>query len=139
MSNHDMNERNAVFAEEAFIVDTQILLDRIMKEKNISRADLARLMGVSRARVTQVFSDDCKNFTLRLLARAMFALEEKPEITCDFHIADLRQKWEQHVLEMARSTENVVPMWDDDTDIQNCAPANDNRMIGLAKHYRMAA
>jgi transcriptional regulator with XRE-family HTH domain len=71
-------ERAAVFAEEDFVVEAQTFLHSLMEEKGFSRADLARAMGVSRARVTQIFSDECKNFTVRLLARAVHALGEIP-------------------------------------------------------------
>jgi transcriptional regulator with XRE-family HTH domain len=134
-------EREAIFAEEAFVVDVQILLNQIMKEKGFSRADLARAMNVSRARITQIFSDDCKNFTVRLLARAMHAMEEAPALTCDFHLAQLRRKWEFESRKLAKAAENVVPMWDDETDTtEACSPANDNRLAdlsGLARYFRM--
>jgi transcriptional regulator with XRE-family HTH domain len=74
-------EKSAIFAEEGFVVDAQIFLNELMLEKHISRADLAKAMGVSRARITQIFSDDCKNFTVRLLARAIHALGEEAYIT----------------------------------------------------------
>ena len=70
----------AVFAEEDFVVDVQIYLHQLMEEKGVSRSELARAMGVSRARITQIFSDDCKNFTVRLLARAAHALGEEPKV-----------------------------------------------------------
>lgn len=73
----DDNERGRVFAEEEAVVNVQSFLHELMEEKGISRADLARAMGVSRARVTQLFSDECTNLTLRVLARAMFALNEE--------------------------------------------------------------
>src|SRR4051812_3202633 len=69
-------EQKRVFAEEAAVVNAQTLLHRVMERTGVSRADLARAMNVSRARVTQIFSDDCSNFTVRLLARALFALGE---------------------------------------------------------------
>lgn len=79
---HDIkqNER-IIFAEEALVVNAQGLLQELLDEKGLSRADLARAMGVSRARVTQLFSDECKNFTLRLWARALFALGEEAVVT----------------------------------------------------------
>uniref|UniRef100_UPI0037C95366 helix-turn-helix domain-containing protein n=1 Tax=Sphingorhabdus sp. TaxID=1902408 RepID=UPI0037C95366 len=82
MADASANERNSIFAEEAFVVEVQSLLHEIMEEKGISRADLARAMNVSRARITQLFSDECTNFTVRLLARAMYALEEIPTLGC---------------------------------------------------------
>lgn len=70
-----------IYAEEALVINAQGLLHQLMEEKGISRADLARAMGVSRARVTQIFSDECKNFTIRLWARALFALGEEAVVT----------------------------------------------------------
>jgi transcriptional regulator with XRE-family HTH domain len=138
MANQIANEREAIFAEEAFVVDAQILLNQIMKEKGYSKADLARAMNVSRARITQIFSDECKNFTVRLLARAMHAMGEVPELTCELHLQEVRRKWELEARKLAKAATNVVPMWDDETDMDEmCGPANDNRMAGLARHYGM--
>jgi len=81
MAQKSANEQDAIFAEEALVVEVQGLLHEIMEEKGISRADLARAMNVSRPRITQIFSDDCKNFTIRLLAKAMFALNEVPQFS----------------------------------------------------------
>jgi transcriptional regulator with XRE-family HTH domain len=78
--------RSAIFAEEALVVDAQSFLHRLMVEKGINRTQLANAMGVSKARVSQIFSDECKNFTVRLLARACHALGEEPRLssqTCD--------------------------------------------------------
>ena len=80
MADIGSKERTAVFAEEDFVVESQIFLHQLMEEKGFSRADLARAMGVTRARVSQIFSDECKNFTVRLLARAVHALGEMPEL-----------------------------------------------------------
>jgi transcriptional regulator with XRE-family HTH domain len=133
-------EREAIFAEEAFVVDVQILLNQIMKEKGFSRADLARAMNVSRARITQIFSDDCKNFTVRLLARAMHAMGEVPEVTCEFHMDQMRRKWEVQSRKLTSEAPNIVRIWDDETDgNEERRPANDNRMAGLIRHYGMAA
>lgn len=76
------SNRTANYAEEAFVVDVQSFLHHLMVEKGFNRSQLAEAMGVSRARVTQIFSDECKNFTVRLLARAIHALGESPEIVC---------------------------------------------------------
>jgi transcriptional regulator with XRE-family HTH domain len=68
------------FREEHFISEIQARLSQIMDEKGVTRAELARRLDVSRARVTQIFSDDCRNFTVRLLARSFLALEEEPVV-----------------------------------------------------------
>jgi len=141
MANKISNEKEKIFAEEAFVVDVQIFLDQLMKEKNISRADLARVMNVSRARITQIFSDDCKNFTVRLLARAMFAMGETPEFTCELHLKNLHHKWEVERSKLAEAAKNVVQIWDEEISaVEHYGPANDNRAAGLVRHYkRMAA
>lgn len=72
--------QTAEFGEEHFVAETQARLAEMLDEKGVSRAELARKLGVSRARVTQIFSDDATNFTLRLLARSFLALDEEPII-----------------------------------------------------------
>ena len=140
MANQIANEREAIFAEEAFVVDVQILLNQIMKEKGFSRADLARAMNVSRARITQIFSDDCKNFTVRLLARAMHAMGEAPELTCELHMKEICRKLESDYRKLAKVASNVVPMSEYETDAMEWAwSANDNSLAGSAPHYGMAA
>lgn len=81
MTGNDERSEQLIFAEEALVVNAQGLLQELMEEKGVSRADLARAMGVSRARVTQLFSDECKNFTIRFWARALFALGEEAVVT----------------------------------------------------------
>lgn len=67
-----------LFKEEHFVAEVQAKLAELMDSKGFSRAELARKLGVSRARVTQIFSDDAKNLTLRLLVRSYLALDEVP-------------------------------------------------------------
>lgn len=69
-----------LFREEYFVSEIQARLSDIMDNKGISRAELARKLGVSRARVTQIFSDEANNFTIRLLFNVFLALEEEPII-----------------------------------------------------------
>lgn len=66
------------FAEEYFVAEVQTQLSELMDRVGVTRAELARKLGVSRARVTQIFSDDAKNLTLRLLFRTYAALGEEP-------------------------------------------------------------
>ena len=68
------------FREEFFIAEAQSRLGDLMEIKGITRAELARRLDVSRARVTQIFSDESKNFTVRLLVRSFLALGEEPMI-----------------------------------------------------------
>ncbi|MGB7374816.1 helix-turn-helix domain-containing protein [Pontixanthobacter sp.] len=66
------------FREEYFVAEAQARLANILEEKGVTRAELARKLDISRARVTQIFSDDATNLTLRLLARSYLALGEEP-------------------------------------------------------------
>ena len=63
-------------AEEDFVIDAQFLIQELMNEHGLTRADLAKKLGVSRARLTQMMKPDA-NPTLRLVARVACALGEK--------------------------------------------------------------
>ncbi len=80
------------FREEFFVAESQARLANLLDEKGISRAELARLLDVSRARITQIFSDDARNLTLRLLARSFLALGEEPTIVTKRELEVLRSK-----------------------------------------------
>jgi transcriptional regulator with XRE-family HTH domain len=58
-------------------------LCRLMKEKNLSRADLAKRIGTSRAYVTKLLGGNA-NFTLATMVKLAFALDG----TVHIHIAD---------------------------------------------------
>ncbi len=62
-----------IFAEEAFVVDTQCLLHTTMLDKNISRADLAKSLNLLVSDVNKIFSDDCE-VDIRLLFKAFYAM-----------------------------------------------------------------
>lgn len=66
----------AEYAEEKLVARAQSLLEGILQEKGMSKTDLAKKMGVSKARVSQIFSDN-QNFTFRLMAKAFYALGEE--------------------------------------------------------------
>lgn len=132
---HDIKQdEQLIFAEEALVVNAQGLLQELLDEKGMSRADLARAMGVSRARVTQLFSDDCTNFTVRLWARALFALGEKAVVSyagsedCLDHFFAGRSEFPE--------TEGLVRsgQWNELQSLDlsdDCSHANDNVFGGL--------
>jgi transcriptional regulator with XRE-family HTH domain len=103
--------RSALYAEEAFVVDVQSFLQELMEEKGLTRSQLAEAMGVSRARISQIFSDECKNFTVRLLAKAVHALGETPQVECQLtrQIADRKTRLSQR--ETIDSDRDVIAMW----------------------------
>ena len=138
MASQFANDKDAIFAEEAFVVDVQILLHKIMLEKGISRADLARAMNVSRPRITQIFSDDCKNFTVRLLARAMHALGESPELISRQSADHALDTLEYKSLQSPVGVPCAPTPWSETEEIdlsQDWLPANDNVFASLT-HIR---
>jgi hypothetical protein len=67
------NERELIYAEEAFIVDAQILLLRVMRECGVSRKTLAKRMNVDISCIRGFFSDQCDS-VIQFLPSAMHAL-----------------------------------------------------------------
>jgi transcriptional regulator with XRE-family HTH domain len=81
MSDRLTSLRNsAEFAEERLVARAQALLHECMIERGLNKTDLADKMGVTKARVSQIFSDN-QNFTFRLVASAFHALGK--QITLD--------------------------------------------------------
>jgi transcriptional regulator with XRE-family HTH domain len=105
-------KNSSVFAEEAFVVEVQSLLQTVMNEKGMSRADLASALGVSRARVTQIFSDECKNLTVRLLARAVFAMGDRVQVTSESHSAVCRRNKIESIKKVIGNSKNIYPSWE---------------------------
>lgn len=70
--------REQVYAEEDALIDFQFALIDAMRERGMSKAELAEVLGVSRARVSQLFAPDA-NPTLKLAARALLAVGLKNE------------------------------------------------------------
>lgn len=103
---------DAIRTEEHFVADTQLLLHEMMLDKGITRAELARRMGVSRPRVSQFFSSECTNFTVRLLANAMHALGEAPGLACGWSRQREQAAQAQALTGLiAESTGKVVQIW----------------------------
>lgn len=59
----------ALRTEISFIHDIQLEIETVMDEKGISQADLAKLLNVSEARVSQMLSDNGANLEGRTIAR----------------------------------------------------------------------
>jgi transcriptional regulator with XRE-family HTH domain len=69
-------DQGAVVAEENLVIDAQYLIQGILNERELTRSDLAKLTGISKARLTQLMRPDA-NPTLRTFARLMSALGEE--------------------------------------------------------------
>lgn len=62
-----------LLAQEAAILEVTELICQLMEEQSVSRAELARRLGKSRAYVTQML-DGSTNLTIRTIADVLFAL-----------------------------------------------------------------
>ena len=57
------------FAIEDLVFSTQLALQKAMNRKGVTNKDLAEKLGMSPARVSQVFSSKGPNLTLKTIAR----------------------------------------------------------------------
>ena len=137
MTESNVGSHSAIYAEEGFVVDVQSFLQELMEEKGISRSQLANAMGVTRARISQIFSDECKNLTVRLLARAVHALGEVPQVECQLtrQLASCRS--DSARTRLIDSSNNVIAMWSGPPNW--CLEAedldhSDTRLAGMVEH-----
>ena len=69
-----------MFLQEYCILSATEEISRVMEEKEVMKADLARLLGCSRAHVTQLLNGG-RNMTLRTLSDICMVLNVEPVIT----------------------------------------------------------
>lgn len=69
-------EREA-YALEDLVFSVQIALQKAMRKNGVSQKQLAERLGMSPARVSQIFSNGGPNLTLKTISRIAFALEEE--------------------------------------------------------------
>jgi transcriptional regulator with XRE-family HTH domain len=93
MSNREWIERQTAtpearreYEQERLVLWTTERIAEVMQQSELTRADLARLLGTSRANVTGLLSGE-RNLTLRTLADVCFALGYR----ADLRMEPLRQ------------------------------------------------
>lgn len=64
------------FAIEALVFSVQIALQKAMQKHGVSNKALAERLGMTPARVSQIFSSNGPNLTLKTIARIQHALGE---------------------------------------------------------------
>jgi len=69
-----------IAAEENLLIDFQFLLQELISSKNVSRTELAELAGLSKARLSQIFSAEA-NPTVKTMARLAHAMGERIDIS----------------------------------------------------------
>jgi transcriptional regulator with XRE-family HTH domain len=73
---HPAVDPKVIEAEENLLIDFHFLLQELMTEKGVSRSELAKKTGLSKARLTQVLSSEA-NPTIKSMARLFHALDEQ--------------------------------------------------------------
>ena len=64
------------FTEDGFVIDVMESISSAMEQEGVSRAELARRLGSSRANVTQMLRG--RNISIRTMASVAFALGRTP-------------------------------------------------------------
>lgn len=87
-------EASPVYWHEVAVVEFTEDLCRLMAEKEVSRAELARRMGTSRAYITKLLGGNA-NFTLATMVKLAMALDGALHL----HIADQRAvtRWQDEI------------------------------------------
>ena len=100
------------YERERLLVWTTELVSELMAKRNVTKADLARKLGVSRAHITQMLSGG-RNVTLNTLADAAWALGQR----ASFRMEPLREGVfiSSSVEPLWRGTPTIVKM-----EIQAC-------------------
>lgn len=76
-----MTKEDRIEIEEDFIVDVEVAIHRLMKEKSINKSQLAEALGISKSAVSQTLADGGRNLSIRKVARILGALGERAELT----------------------------------------------------------
>mgnify|MGYP003656588177 CR=1 FL=1 len=126
-----IKEKSAIEAGERLLVDVQADIFWLMHEKGVSQADLARELGVSKARVSQLFGDKAENLTIRTLAKIFDALGERASVHSPLLVklkADEQKEWPVE----ARRNDGVFAdlmnyVWE--VEQETSAWANDNEKV----------
>jgi predicted transcriptional regulator len=91
-------------AEADFILAVQSEIQRVMNDKGLRARDLSKRLGVSEARISQMFGEQAKNLTLRTIARLFFKMSETPIVSTKFQL--------ERLLATARGGEdNIEQQW----------------------------
>ncbi len=73
------SEEEETFAIEALVFSVQIALQKAMSRRGVTNKDLAERLGMTPARVSQIFATKGANLTLKTIARIQHALGEEFE------------------------------------------------------------
>ncbi len=137
MTNHicgdasgDQAERAIGLSEERFLVMVQTEMQRLLNDHGIKHSHLAKRLGVSEARVSQMFGDDASNMTIRTIARVFHNLEERPVLIA-------KSEFDRRIAE-ARGAADPSSGWTiaGEVDLDQLDVSNGNRMIPVLVHSK---
>jgi transcriptional regulator with XRE-family HTH domain len=100
-------EYEMILAEERAIANVQAMAIRLLEEKKIRKAQLARDLQVSEARISQIFRGDPSNLTIKTAAQLFFAMGEELVISCR-KIDEMNARAEKRNRELAHLNEAKV-------------------------------
>lgn len=95
MGPQDSSEAEA-FAIEALVFSVQVSLQRAMNKRGVTNKELAERLGMTPARVSQIFSSRGPNLTVKSIAKIVHALGE------EFEFVPKQESWS------ARATQRVA-------------------------------
>jgi transcriptional regulator with XRE-family HTH domain len=96
------DDEREIFALEALVVSIQVALHKAMKKHGVSNKELAGRLGMSSARVSQIFSDKGPNMTLKTIAKIQSALDEEFEFILKSDRSNKRISKQENVKGIAR-------------------------------------
>lgn len=129
--------REMVEVEENFLIDFQFLVQDLIVAKGITRSELAKRAGISKARLSQILSAEA-NPTIKTFARLFEALDTKVVLepvgqqrTIDLVTkSDVEESWqveqEQEPQLAKRHGRKLVSAWSD--------ASNDNYVVTAPSH-----
>jgi transcriptional regulator with XRE-family HTH domain len=120
-------EYEVLVAENRFVSEVQMAIERALKVRGMSHADLARAAGITDARVSQILADNGTNLRARTVARLANALGMDPVIEFCDRISALTRSAPQPA-----KNQDAVALWlkslerKNDWIMPEVAPCNDD-------------
>ena len=113
------------YSLESLVFSVQIALQRAMNKQGVSSKELAERLGMSPARVSQIFSERGPNLTLRTIAKIQLALGADFEMISRDDLQTLKRSKRQTV-ERPEAPVRLIAVW------KESSPQNANRRPVIA-------
>lgn len=106
----EVPERERVFAQEQLIVSVAENIWEKMETQGVTKADIAKTLGKSKAFITQCLNGG-RNMTLRTLSDIAFALHAK--VTVELRAKDTALAYGSTLSFVTPNVSSAVPNWND--------------------------